>query len=144
MTETGEKTREVQEYDHKQEWGDSPTIRFVPDHILTEVAAVVMLLALYTVLAIFVGSHLDIKAEPAITPEGSKPEWYFLFLFEFLHYVPPLVGTIVPAIGVVFLVALPWLDRNPSKRPRDRKIALAVMSIIMVGIVVLSIRGWLQ
>lgn len=144
MADATDKSDEVREYDHKKEWGDSPTIRFVPDHILTEVTALVLLLCLYTVLAIFVGSHLDIKADPAITPEGSKPEWYFLFLFEFLHYVPPLVGTIVPAIGVVFLIALPWLDRNPSKKPRDRKIALALMAIVMVGIVVLSVRGWLE
>ena len=60
--------RDVREYDHEKEWGDQPTVPFVPDHILTELAALLLLLSVYTVLAIFHQAGLDIKADPAITP----------------------------------------------------------------------------
>ncbi len=127
--------------DHSEEWGDQPTIRFFPDHITSEATAVILLLCLYTVLAIFFSAHLDIKADPAVTPEGSKPEWYFMFLFGFLHFVPPLVGTLVPAVAVGFLIFLPWIDRNPSRAPKKRVIALSIGFLIMVGILVLSYVG---
>jgi len=136
--------REVREYDHEKEWGDQPTVRFVPDHILSEVAAVLLLLSLYTVLAIFMHAGLDIKADPAITPEGSKPEWYFLFLYAFLHFVSPLVGTLVPVVGIVFLVLIPWIDRNPEKKLSKRKLALVLITITMIGIIALSILGEME
>lgn len=128
--------------DHSEEWGDQPTIKFFPDHIISEVTAVILLLVLYSLLAIFFGAHLDIKSDPAITPEGSKPEWYFLFLFAFLHYVSPLVGTLVPAVGLVFLALLPWIDRNPHRNWKKRPIAMTVCAVLVIGILYLSYEGW--
>lgn len=128
--------------DHSEEWGDQPTIKFFPDHIISEATAVILLLIVYSLLAIFVGTHLDIKSDPAITPEGSKPEWYFMFLFAFLHYVPPLVGTLAPAVGLGFLALLPWIDRNPERNWKKRPIAMGVCAVLIVGILYLSYLGF--
>jgi ubiquinol-cytochrome c reductase cytochrome b subunit len=132
----------MSEQDHSEEWGDQPVIRFFPDHFISEGTAMILVMAAYTVLAIFLPAHLDIKSNPAITPEGSKPEWYFLFLFALLHYVSPLVGTVLPVIGLAFLALLPWIDRNPAKAPRKRPIAMAACAAIIVGILYLSYLGW--
>ncbi len=129
------------DHDHHEEWGDQPTIPFFPDHFISEGTAMVLLLIVYSLLAIFIPGHLDIKAEPTITPEGSKPEWYFMFLFALLHYVSPLVGTILPVIGLGFLAALPWVDRNPSRAPAKRKIAFTICALSIIGIVYLSYLG---
>jgi ubiquinol-cytochrome c reductase cytochrome b subunit len=126
--------------EHHAEWGDQPTIPF-SKHVLSEITSVILLLALYSLLAIFIGAHLDIKADPAMTPEGSKPEWYFLFLFAFLHYVPPLVGTLAPVVGLAFLALLPWIDRNPERAPSKRKFAITACILLLGGIVWLSFLG---
>ena len=133
--------REVREHDHLAEWGDQETIRFFPDHFISEATAMILLLCLYSVLAVFLPAFLDIKANPAVTPEGSKPEWYFLFLFAFLHYVPPIVGTLAPMVLLVLLGAWPWIDRNPSRKPRKRAFALGLAVVVIVVILALTVLG---
>lgn len=130
--------------EERPEWEGQSTVPRFPDVAISEATAVTLLLSLYTVLAIFMPASLDIKADPAVTPVGSRPEWYFLFLNAFLHYAPPLVGTVVPLAGVVFLIALPWLDRNPSRRLGRRPIALAAGAIVVVGLIGLSILGYME
>lgn len=130
--------------DHSKEWGDQPTIPFFPHHALSELTSLILLLSLYTLLAVFMPTHLDITANPAVTPEGSKPEWYFLFLFEFLHYVTPLIGTLVPVVGLAFLALIPWIDRNPERAYVKRGLALTMCGLLMTGIVALSILGALE
>ena len=139
-----ERAREVREFDHLAEWGDQETIRFFPDHFISEATAMILLLCLYSLLAIFLPAFLDIKANPAVTPEGSKPEWYFLFLFAFLHYVPPIVGTLAPMVLLVFLGAWPWIDRNPSRKPRKRIFALALAAVVVTTILALTVLGALE
>ena len=131
----------VSDEDHHEEWGDQPTIKFFPDHVISEATAVLVLLIVYTLLAIFIPGHLDIKSDPSMTPEGSKPEWYFLFLFALLHYVSPVVGTLAPMVGLVFLALLPWLDRNPERAASKRKFAISACLVLLAGIGYLSYIG---
>ena len=94
-------------------------------------------------LAIFIG----VKAEPPADPSDSayipRPEWYFLFLFQMLKYFPgqiEWVGTaIVPGLAVAALLLLPFYDRNPKRHWSSRKFAVSVMSVIVTGMVVLTI-----
>jgi len=139
-----ERARDVREHDHLAEWGDQETIRFFPDHFISEATAMILLLCVYSVLAVFLPAFLDIRANPAVTPAGSKPEWYFLFLFAFLHYVPPIVGTLAPMALLVFLGAWPWIDRNPSRTPRRRIFALALAAVVVVVILALTVLGALE
>jgi cytochrome b6-f complex subunit 4 len=129
------------EIDHEAEWGDQPTMRFFPDHFLSEAAAMLMLLSLYAVLAIFMPAGLETRANPNVTPVGIKPEWYFLFLYALLHYVPVVVGVIMPLVGFGLLGALPWLDRNPERAPRKRVIAIVASLLVLAGVIALSIIG---
>jgi len=134
----------IHEHDHYAEWGDQPTVRFFPEHFTSEVTAMFLILALYTVLCILLPAGLDIKADPMATPTGSKPEWYFLFLYAFLHFVPPLVGTLAPAVGLGALIFLPWIDRNPERAPRKRMVAIIGSLVLLVAIVALSILGMME
>jgi quinol-cytochrome oxidoreductase complex cytochrome b subunit len=131
----------VLEHDHHAEWEGQETIRFFPDHLISEGTAMILLLCLYTVLAIFFPAYLESRANPAITPIGSKPAWYFLFLYEYLHFVPPIVGTFTPVALLVLLGAWPWIDRNPSRKPRRRIIALIFAAIVVIVILTLTILG---
>ena len=63
----------VLEHDHYAEWEGQETIRFFPDHFISEATAMILLLCVYAVLAIFFPAFLEARANPAITPVGSKP-----------------------------------------------------------------------
>lgn len=119
-------------------------VPFFPYLILSQATAVFVVLTVISILTIFAPIHLDIKANPMVTPEGSKPEWYFLFLYSFLHYVPPLIGVVAPLVGIGLLFAMPWLDRNPERAPNQRVFALAGCVAVSVLIVVFTVIGYLE
>jgi cytochrome b6-f complex subunit 4 len=133
-----------QSAEHHKEWGDQPTIKFFPFHVTAEITNVFLLLCVYLLLAVLRPAGLETRANPLITPEGIKPEWYFLFLYAFMHYVPPVVGTLAPLVGLGLLAAIPWIDRNPERAPRKRKFAIAGSILVLVGIVILSIIGIME
>lgn len=120
------------------------SVPFYPDHFISEATSMVWIVALISVLTIFLPAGLESKANSLVTPVGVKPEWYFLFLFAFLHYVPPIVGVLTPMVGAALLVMLPFLDRNPEIKLSKRKIAIASLIVILAAIVVLSFIGYLK
>jgi cytochrome b6-f complex subunit 4 len=134
----------VLEQDHYAEWQGQPIIRFFPDHFLSEGTAMILLLCLYSVLCIFWPAFLEVRSNPAVTPVGSKPAWYFLFLYQFLHFVPPLVGTLTPVGLLVLLGVWPFLDRNPSRKPRKRVFALVLAAVVIVTILALTVMGAME
>lgn len=69
------------------------------------------------VVAAFVPAPLGAPADPASAYQAT-PAWYFLPLNQLLAIVPPdlslLATAVLPGIAVLFLLALPFLDRGPS------------------------------
>jgi quinol-cytochrome oxidoreductase complex cytochrome b subunit len=83
---------------------------------------------------------LEEPADPMVTPEHTQPEWYFLFLFEILKYVPKTTGVLIPFVAIVILILWPFLDRKmDSHKARRARIILAV--VIMVAIIILTLLG---
>jgi quinol-cytochrome oxidoreductase complex cytochrome b subunit len=121
-----------------------PGVRRFPDHFISEATAAVLLLCVYTVLCIFAPATLGVRANPAITPFGSKPEWYLLFLDQSLRFVPPVLGALAPVILLALLASLPFLDRNPERAFRKRIFALALLGVVVVGVVALTVMGALR
>ncbi len=117
--------------------------KFFPESIYRDLIVAFSIFILLVMLAIFIG----VKAEPPADPSDSayipRPEWYFLFLFQMLKYFPgqiEWVGTaIVPGLAVAALLLLPFYDRNPKRHWSSRKLAVSVMSVIVIGMVVLTI-----
>lgn len=133
---------EEKEEARKEELTES--VPFYPDHFISEATSMVWIVTLISVLTIFLPAGLESKANPLVTPVGVKPEWYFLFLFAFLHYVPAIVGVLTPIVGGALLVMLPFLDRNPEIKLSKRKIAIASLAVILTVIVILSFVGYLK
>lgn len=115
---------------------------FFPNYVLDEVIAWYVMLGLLIILVSLVPAGLEAPADPLRTPEHTKPEWYFLFLYQALKVVPRIVGIMVPIIGGVLLMLLPFLDRNPNASPRRRPIAVALGVLVIIGIVAFTIWGW--
>ena len=81
-------------------------------------------------------------ANPNLTPEPSKAPWYFDGLQELLSHFDPLVaGILIPAGGVLLLVLLPYLDRNPATEARNRKVAVLTFGGLVAIAVALTVVG---
>ncbi|MFO7299014.1 MAG: hypothetical protein DIU67_002325, partial [Actinomycetes bacterium] len=82
-------------------------------------------------------------ANPNATPNPSKAPWYFLGLQELLSYFDPqIAGVMIPLfIGMAGFMAIPFVDKNPSTRPSDRKFAIMLYTIFLTGSATLTIFG---
>jgi quinol-cytochrome oxidoreductase complex cytochrome b subunit len=117
---------------------------FFPNYILDEIIAWYVMLAILIILASLFPAGLEEPANPLVTPEHTKPEWYFLFLYQWLKFVPRLVGVITPLVGGLVLLLLPLIDRNPHFPAHKRPIAVAIGAITVIAVIVLTIWGWLS
>lgn len=84
---------------------------------------------------------LEELANPAKTPNPAKAPWYFLGLQELVSHSALIGGVVAPALMVLALLAVPYIDRNPSRRMRERKWALWLFSAFVVANLVLIIIG---
>ena len=88
---------------------------------------------------------LDPVADPTDASYIPRPEWYFLSLFQLLKYFPgplePVATVGVPGLVVGWLFALPFIDRTPGRRLRDRPLVAAVFAVIGIGVTTLTSLG---
>jgi len=116
-----------------------PALPFWPNFVLREV--IIWLVLLGTVLTVSLafapslGPSADLMA-PA--PEGVKPEWYFLFLFQTLKIFPanmgPVTGEFVAVvlimIGIMAVFFLPFLDNKPETKKGKLVTYLCILGVI--------------
>jgi hypothetical protein len=113
-----------------------------PHLLIEEMVAMFILLAVMTIFSTFINAPLRELANANLTPNPSKAPWYFLGLQELLRYFHPMVaGITIPTFILVGLAAVPYVDRNPSVRPGDRRIALTMFTILFMFGAVLTIIG---
>jgi len=113
-----------------------------PHLLLEEFIAMLILFAGLLVFSTFLNAPLREVANPNLTPNPSKAPWYFLGLQELLRYFHPMVaGISIPTFILVGLAAVPYVDRNPSVLPGDRKIAITLFTVLFMFGAVLTIIG---
>jgi ubiquinol-cytochrome c reductase cytochrome b subunit len=136
-------------------------VNFLPDILTNELlwAAVVILAVVVAVLTFF-QAPLESHADPNNTPLHSKAPWYFywlqgllkdpvLWLLDKVGLSLPsaiwnskiILGLALPTVLGIILLFLPYLDRNPSRRYKDRKVALTIAGVSAVLLVWLSLGG---
>ncbi len=117
-------------------------VYFLPDVFLDETA---FLLAFTTIMvvvtAFFFQAPLESIANPQSTPLHTVAPWYFYWLQGLLKIADKTIaGVIVPGVLLVLLAAIPYLDFNPSRRAKDRRVA--IISGIVAGVVMI-ILSWM-
>jgi menaquinol-cytochrome c reductase cytochrome b/c subunit len=113
-----------------------------PHLLIEEFVAMFVLSVGLVVFSTFVNAPLRELANANLTPNPSKAPWYFLGLQELLRYFHPMVaGISIPTFILVGLAAVPFVDRNPSTRPGDRKIAITLFTTLFMFGAVLTIIG---
>ncbi len=113
-------------------------------HLLVRHAVVAFAVIVFVLLlSLFFNAPLREMANPTVTPNPEKAPWYFAALQELLFRFHPLVaGVLVPGAIITGLVALPFIDRNPDTRVRNRKVAVAVFTVFMVVWILLTVIGF--
>jgi quinol-cytochrome oxidoreductase complex cytochrome b subunit len=93
---------------------DDETHPFYPDHFWPYPIIAVILLAAAGLMAAFVQRNmlLEASADPrqVVIP---RPDWYFLFLFQFLKTGPEIVtALIIPPLILLWLLVFPFIDQG--------------------------------
>jgi menaquinol-cytochrome c reductase cytochrome b/c subunit len=113
-----------------------------PHLLAIEFVAALACTAFLFVFSVFVNAPLLGLANVNQTPNPSKAPWYFLGLQELLTMFHPMVaGVTIPGMGLVLLVLAPYIDKNPSNKPEDRKFAISIMTVHLMFWAVLVIIG---
>ena len=124
----------------EREQGDR--VNVWPHLLIEEFVAMLIVSAGLLIFSALVNAPLRELANPNLTPNPSKAPWYFLGLQELLRYFHPMIaGITIPTFILVGLAAVPFVDRNPSIRPGDRKIAITMFTIMFMFGAVLTISG---
>jgi cytochrome b6 len=134
----------------------TPTMPFVPHFLLRDMVGWYLALGILAALAALFPWELGLKADPfGATPEGIKPEWYFLFMFQALKQLPAyFFGGQTPAgpldiegelVGILFfgfsglvVLLVPLLDRGG----RSRRTLSALAALAVAFFIVMTAWGW--
>jgi hypothetical protein len=113
-----------------------------PHLVAIEFVALLAVTALLVVFSVFQDAPLLELANPNDQPNPSKAPWYFLGLQELLSYFDPQVaGVLIPGLGLAGLALIPYIDRNRSIRPSERKFAIMMFSFFVMSSAILTIIG---
>lgn len=117
---------------------DKP-FNFFPDHIISELMIGTLLLFLLTLLSLIFPAHLGEKANPLVTPEHIKPEWYFFFQFRMLKILGLNTAVALTGVLAVLLVGWPWIDALLEKIAPKKDIGVYVGIVAFTGFLVLTV-----
>jgi quinol-cytochrome oxidoreductase complex cytochrome b subunit len=120
-------------------------IPFFPVHVCKESIVAVLLLAVLMTLSVLAPWEIGEPANPLVTPEHIKPEWYFLPSYQLLKYFEgpygAFLGIVACSVPFLLLFLWPFLDRSKYRNPRRRPIAVGLGLIGLVAAVVLGYLG---
>jgi len=123
-----------------------PRERFYPNHMAREMLIALGVFVLVLVLAVSRGAPLELEATAANLENDYQAlaEWYVLPMHA-LTLIPPFnrvevepIATVVLPGGLfLILLALPFIDRNPSRRFAKRPFAAAAGVVVIGGTILL-------
>jgi ubiquinol-cytochrome c reductase cytochrome b subunit len=114
-----------------------PEKSFFPAQLYRDTVAMFVMFAILFVMSITVQAPLERLADPSDKNYIPRPEWYFLFLFQMLKYLPGSLeafgAVVLPGLAVATLLAVPFLDRGNVMRLAKRTTAMGVMALAFAG-----------
>ncbi|MCK5916533.1 MAG: hypothetical protein KAG92_10375 [Deltaproteobacteria bacterium] len=113
--------------------------RFFPDHVLTEINIGLFLFFLCCILAIVLPVEVGEKANPLITPEHIKPEWYFFPMYKWIKMMPETIGIFFPMLVIGIFIFWPLVDSFIIKLTNNKNLPIFIGVIGMVIVTTLMI-----
>jgi quinol-cytochrome oxidoreductase complex cytochrome b subunit len=117
-------------------------VYFLPDVMIDEASFLIAFTTILVIItAFFFQAPLESIANPQSTPLHTVAPWYFYWLQGMLKIADKMIaGVILPGVLLVLLMLIPYLDMNPSRRAKDRRVA--IISGIVAGIVMI-VLSWM-
>jgi len=112
---------------------------FFPDHALSEAAVFSWLVAVIFLLALAFPVGMGDPADPAVTPEHIKPEWYFYAFFHMLKLVPGQLGVVLMLALFGALFFWPFLDQHLFARLDRALFRGRVETSLLIGLVTVAV-----
>lgn len=134
-----------------QEKKEVKKMKFVPNFLLRDLIGWIIAIGVLAALSAIFPWELGAKADPfAPAPAGIKPEWYFLFMFQTLKYIPAkilifegeTIGVLAFGLGALVWTVIPFINRENSS-PRV-KMACTIFGVFVVAfIAIMTVVGYL-
>ena len=135
------------------QWRQAPEthrqMKFFPNFFLREAIAWYIALGVLGAMAAIYPWGLGVKADPfSPAPAGIKPEWYFMFMFQTLKFIPSkIVSLDGEVLGILLFglaggvwVLLPFIDNGV--RQTGRRVVLGAGIFAVCYIVALTVYGY--
>ncbi|NIM19844.1 MAG: cytochrome bc complex cytochrome b subunit [Candidatus Latescibacteria bacterium] len=136
-------------------WNEMPpdktkSMPFFPNFLLRDLLLWLIVLNVIALLAVFFPWELGEKADPfAPAPEGIKPEWYFMFMYQTLKFLPAKVlfisgetlGILVFGLAVVLWLIIPFWDRKSARGEKNRALNYVGLFVVLF-IIVMTVLGY--
>jgi mono/diheme cytochrome c family protein len=120
-------------------------VPFFPDIVFKDAVVALLVFIALIALAYFRGAPLEEPANPADTNYTPHPEWYFLWVYQLLKYFPgnlEIIGIIIlPTIGILLVLLLPFFDRSRTRHFLSRPILSAITLVAVLGIAGLTLQA---
>lgn len=126
-------------------------MKFFPNFLMRDLIGWLLAIGVLAALAAIFPWELGVKADPFVpAPAGIKPEWYFLFMFQTLKYIPPkilmfdgeVIGILLFMLAGAALFVIPFVNRSPEQHPRRRLIFNILGGIALLFMVVMTVIGY--
>jgi quinol-cytochrome oxidoreductase complex cytochrome b subunit len=118
---------------------DRGHFNFVPDHLLTELIMGLSLMVVLTVLATILPASLGPKADPLVTPEVIKPEWFFYVAFRWLKLFSGTVAILSMGLVLFTMFVWPFIDAWIRRRTRFTEASVWIGICGVLAIVALTV-----
>ncbi|MCJ7704668.1 MAG: hypothetical protein MUO28_03925 [Desulfobacterales bacterium] len=130
------------------------TVETFPHYfILLTICTLAVTLALF-IISLFFDAPLEELANPFVTPNPGKAPWYFTGIQELIHYTdkPVIPGIIIPLLIVLWLLLIPYIDRNSGTRlgsvlnrifigGEKRRVLLTLFTAFILGALIFTVIG---
>ncbi|MCY3904410.1 MAG: cytochrome b N-terminal domain-containing protein [Caldilineaceae bacterium] len=118
-------------------------VYYLPDVFVDEMSFMTVITTLLILLTVFFfQAPLEHIANPQSTPLHTVAPWYFYWLQGLLKIADKFIaGVLLPGVLLVLLMAIPYLDYNPSRRGKDRKVAIVAGIVAGTVMIILSWMG---
>jgi len=145
------------------EWEKKPeaehkAMPFFPNFLYREMLIWLIMLNILAVLAVFFPDGIGVfhwplgqKADPfAPPPPVIRPEWYFMFAFQALKFLPPhmlfmegeLFGIIIMSVGGLIWMLIPFLTRAYDRGSKPVWV-MNFGKLILIFIIVMTVLGYI-
>lgn len=125
-------------------------IPFFPSFVLRDALLWLIVVNILLYLAVFFPWELGIKADPFVpAPEGIRPEWYFMFMFQTLKELPAhilflegeVVGILFFSVAAIVWLMVPFWEKIGMVEKNQRLMTIIGLGVVLF-ILIMTIIGY--